>query len=149
MKQEISDSNNFEWACFTFTSENGVEHITYISPYDPSLPITFNNVDQFTDMSTAMGTTESYHLDGIITREAVEYLTHITLKHLTEIYSDGHIECAKAYNTLNDLEEIIEAVEDHYKRVEVAIINDNKRDVISNFLTENFDGSVEDKLYTY
>lgn len=149
MKQEISDDDNFEWACFTFTAENGVEHMTYVSPYDPSRSITFNNADQFTDMSTAMHTTQVNRLDGIITREAVEHLTHITLKHLTDIYSDKHIDCAKAYTTMYDLEEIIDSVKDHYQRVEVAIINDEKREVISNFLTENFSGEVEDKLYTY
>lgn len=149
MKQEISDDDNFEWACFTFNAYNGVEHMTYVSPYDPSRSITFNNADQFTDMSTAMQTTELHCLDGIITREAVEHLTHITLKHLTEIYSDKRIECAKAYNTMHDLEEIIGSVKDHYQRVEVAIINNKKRAVISNFLTENFNGEVENKLYTF
>lgn len=149
LKQEISDENNFEWACFKFSIENGVERLVYLSPYDPERSITFNNADQFTDMSTAMNITTSHHLDGIITREAVEHLTHITLKHLTEIYSDKHVDCAKAYNTMYDLEEIIDSVKDHYQRVEIAIINDKKRAVISNFLTENFNGEVENKLYTF
>lgn len=149
MKKEVTDKDNFEWACFKFDVENGVEHITYISPHDPNKAVTFNSVDHFTDMSTAMNATKTFKHDGIITREAVEHITYITLKHLTEIYSDKHIECAKAYNTMYDLEEIIDSIGNHYQRAEIAIINDRKRAAISHFLTENFNGEVEDKLYTY
>lgn len=138
-----------EWACFKLLVGNNGPELQYIGPHEPFREITFRDAGEFTSFIIAAQITKANKYDGVITREAMEHLTYINLKNLINHHPEKVNDTQQIYDDFWDLDIIIESLPDHYQRAEVAILNDRKREIISEYLIEYFGGEVEDKNYEY
>lgn len=144
---ETTYVNKIEWACFKFLAGDDDPKLQYISPHEPFREITFKDADEFTSFIVAGQTSKTNNYDGVISREAVEHLTYLTLKNLIDHHPVSVNGSRQIYDDFRDLECIIDSVPDHYERAEVTMLNDKKQKMISEYLVENFGGAVTDKIY--
>lgn len=107
-----------EWACFKMWLDDHLTHISYVNPKKPTELITYKDADKFTDFKTAVDCSKTNDLNGIITREAIEYITYVNIHN-----SKDHLTQKVLTNEYKNLTAILESSKKNPERFKLIFIN--------------------------
>lgn len=134
-----------EWACFKMWISNNLAHMNYVNPRNPTELITYKDIDKFTDFKTAIDCSKTNNLNGIITREAIEYITYVNIRNSKDYLNQNIF--ADEYKNLNA---ILESSKNNPERFKLIFINPIHNDTLLKVLIEAMnEKTLKNDSFTY
>lgn len=116
----FQEFKKIEWALFQFDTYNNEKHIIkFVNPSHINLPITYSEPDNFASFDIAFQSALGHDLDGLLSREALEFFSLITLRNIL-INNPTKIDIYKPH--IENLTTIIQKTPDHKERIKVVLL---------------------------